>query len=297
MSEGIIANPAEAGIALKVLLRQRHLQGLTAFIKEYNKLARDLDRDLVGSGPSKAQFYRWLSGDVRSLPYAHHCRILEAMFPGWTAEQLFAPYEEVKFAPAREATGAAQKPEPSTPAAGFPTELVAYYPHRAEVANSLWMDLLAGASKSIDLFANASLFLPEDNPDSIGILKEKAASGTRVRILLADPNDPAMDLRGREERLFEAIPARIKMALAYYRPLVDVEGVEFRTHGTALYNSIFRYDDQMLINQHVYGTYGYMAPIMHLRRSPGADLFDMYMKSFELVWQEEATDIREANIW
>jgi len=33
----------------------------------------------------------WLTGAVRSLPYADHCRVLEEMFPGWTADQLFQP--------------------------------------------------------------------------------------------------------------------------------------------------------------------------------------------------------------
>lgn len=153
------------------------------------------------------------------------------------------------------------------------------------------MDLLVGAQQNIDLFANASLFLPEENPEAIGILKKKAASGVTVRILLGDPDHPAMELRGREERLFEAIPGRIRMALAYYRPLVGVEGIEFRLHGTSLYNSIFRYDDQMLVNQHIYGTYGYIAPILHLRRVAGADLFETYMKSFELIWGEESYSI------
>jgi len=82
------------------------------------------------------------------------------------------------------------------------------------------------------------------------------------------------------------------MALAYYRPLVGVEGVEFRLHGTSLYNSIFRYDGQMLVNQHIYGTYGYVAPVLHLRKVAGADLFDTYMKSFELVWKEESYGIQ-----
>lgn len=95
-----------------------------------------------------------------------------------------------------------------------------------------------------------------------------------------------MELRGREERLGEGWIGRIRMALAYYRPLAEVEGVTFHLHATALYNSIFRYDDQMLINQHIYGTYGYLAPILHLRRVPGADLYDTYMRSFERVWEE-----------
>ncbi len=82
------------------------------------------------------------------------------------------------------------------------------------------------------------------------------------------------------------------MALAYYRPLLDTPGVEFRQHETSLYNSIFRYDDQMLVNQHIYGTYGYMAPILHLRKAAGADMFDTYLASFELVWSEESYPYR-----
>lgn len=81
------------------------------------------------------------------------------------------------------------------------------------------------------------------------------------------------------------------MALAYYSPLVGTEGIEFRLHGTSLYNSVFRYDDEMLVNQHAYGTYGYIAPILHLKKSPSSDLFDTYMKSFSLVWEEESRSV------
>jgi len=166
------------------------------------------------------------------------------------------------------------------------TEVVAFYPHRADCPKQLWLDLLIGAKKQLDLFANASLFLPEDNPESIDIIRHKAINGVPVRILLGDPNSPVMELRGREERLDEGLIGRIRMALAYYRPLVDVEGVTFHLHATALYNSIFRYDDQMLVNQHIYGTYGYLAPILHLRQVEGTDLFDTYMRSFERVWED-----------
>lgn len=168
-------------------------------------------------------------------------------------------------------------------------EVVAFYPHRSATPKQLWLDLLLGAQERIDLFANASLFLPEDNPETIPLIRHKAAGGTRVRILLGDPDHPAMGLRGKEERLLD-IPGRVRMALAYYRPLIGQSGIEFRLHGTCLYNSIFRYDDQMLVNQHIYGTYGYLAPILHLRRVEGSDLFDTYMRSFELVWSEEAYD-------
>jgi hypothetical protein len=275
-------------IALKVLLQQRHLHTHSTFCREYDRVATDIDRTLRGGWPSKAQFYRWLSGDLVGLPYADHCRILEGMFPGWKIDQLFQAHDG----------GIGFVPEPATKQAQTPTirpipattstdqgvdQVVAFYPHRADTPKNLWMELLVGAQQDIDLFANASLFLPEENPEAIDILKKKAAIGVRVRILLGDPDHPAMELRGREERLFEAIPSRIRMALAYYRPLVGVDGIDFRLHGTSLYNSIFRYDDQMLVNQHIYGTYGYIAPILHLRRVAGADLFETYMKSFEVA--------------
>ncbi|MGH4020848.1 MAG: helix-turn-helix domain-containing protein [Pseudonocardiaceae bacterium] len=183
-------------------------------------------------------------------------------------------------------------PELEQPRSGpNPSEVIALYPHRFETPKHLWFDLIVGAQQQIDLFANASLFLPEENPEAISIIKHKATNGTKVRILMGDPDSPAMELRGREERLFDAIPARIRMALAYYRPLTDVPGIEFHLHQTSLYNSIFRFDNQMLVNQHVYGTYGYMAPILHLRSVENCDLFDTYARSFELVWSEESYPI------
>jgi transcriptional regulator with XRE-family HTH domain len=166
------------------------------------------------------------------------------------------------------------------------SEVVNLYPHRSDTPRHLWLELLIGSRQNIDLFANASLFLPEENPEVISIIKHKAEQGTIVRILMGDPKSEATKLRGYEERL--DIPGRIRMALAYYKPLTEVEEIEFRLQATALYNSIFRFDDQMLVNQHIYGTYGYLAPILHLRRIQGADLFDTYMKSFERIWNDES---------
>jgi hypothetical protein len=74
------------------------------------------------------------------------------------------------------------------------------------------------------------------------------------------------------------------LALLHYRPLVDVPGVEIRTHGTTLYNSIYRVDDQALINAHVWGVNAYGAPVWHLRRTEGGSMFDTYAESFDAVW-------------
>ncbi len=84
---------------LKLLLRQRHWQPYGTFRTEYDKAAKRVDPDLVGSWPSRAQFNRWLSGQLKGTPYPGHCRVLEDMFPGWSAAQLFQPAGAAQSAP------------------------------------------------------------------------------------------------------------------------------------------------------------------------------------------------------
>jgi len=175
-------------------------------------------------------------------------------------------------------------------------EIATLYPHRSEAPRHLWLDLLTAATRRIWLYANASLFIAEDNPESIDIIRNKAGNGVEVRLLMADPDSPECTRRGVEEQLFDAVPARVRMALSYYAPLAGIPGIEFRLQQETLYNSIFIYDDHMLVNQHVYGMYGYLAPILHLRRMDGGDFFDMYRKSFERVW-EVSFPIEESNFW
>jgi transcriptional regulator with XRE-family HTH domain len=165
-------------------------------------------------------------------------------------------------------------------------EVVAFYAHRSQVPKNCWLELVVGARERIDLLTYASLFLPEDNPESIQILRHKAENGVPIRIALGNPDTPELELRGREERLYDGLLGRVRMALAYYRPLLGVPNVTFHLHQTALYNSIFRFDDQMMVNQHIYGTYGYLAPILHLRKVDTSDLFATYERSFEMAWEE-----------
>lgn len=76
---------------LKALLRARHWQKHSTFTREWDKVARTIDPQLTGSWPRHAQFYRWLRGELRELPYPDSCRVLEAMFPQHSARDLFQP--------------------------------------------------------------------------------------------------------------------------------------------------------------------------------------------------------------
>jgi len=165
-------------------------------------------------------------------------------------------------------------------------EVVGFYPHRAQVPKVLWRELLVGARRSIDLVTYAALHLVEDNPETVDLLQHKAASGVQVRIAMGDPEAPAIKLRGREEHMVDGIVGRVRMANAYYAPLIGSPGIEFRLHHTTLYNSLYRYDEQMLVNHHVYGVHGYLAPTLHLRQADSGDLFDTYARSFDLIWAE-----------
>jgi hypothetical protein len=70
----------------------------------------------------------------------------------------------------------------------------------------------------------------------------------------------------------------------HYQPLVGVSGVEVHLHRTTLYNSIYRADDDLLVNAHVWGVNAYSAPVTHLRRVTAGSLFDTYAASFEAMW-------------
>jgi hypothetical protein len=78
---------------LKALVTQRHLQRYGTFRVEYELAAARLASGGEGlRAPSRAQFFRWLDGHLKGgVPYPDACRVLEAMFPGWTAAELFGP--------------------------------------------------------------------------------------------------------------------------------------------------------------------------------------------------------------
>ncbi|GAA1881949.1 helix-turn-helix domain-containing protein [Actinomadura bangladeshensis] len=169
------------------------------------------------------------------------------------------------------------------------SELVTIYPRRTMVPRDAWGRLFATAKEDIGVLVYSGLFLSEDS----GIQRtfaEKAQAGVRVRILLGDPDSPQVAERGADEGVGDAQAAKIRNALVLYKNLRKQDGVEFRYHNTVLYNSIYRADDQLLVNTHVYGITAALAPVWHLRRIAGGDLVNTYLDSFERVW-ENATPI------
>lgn len=161
-------------------------------------------------------------------------------------------------------------------------EVVATFPHRSAVPRDLWRSLIEGATSEIGILVYSGLFLAED-VDLVSMIGRRAADGVAVRILLGDPDSQQVALRGHEERIDEAMAGRIRHAIVLLEPLA-VPGVEIRLHGTSLYNSIFRFDDDVLVNHHVYGVAAAHSPVLHLRHAGPSGLPATYLESFERVW-------------
>lgn len=162
-------------------------------------------------------------------------------------------------------------------------EIVTVYPHRHMVPSGLWREMYDRAKTRVDVLVYAGLWLSED-PQFHELLKSKVSANAQVRLLLGDPACDAVRQRGIDEG-HRIMDGKIRNALMNYRPLLASHpDIGIRLHDATLYNSLFRADDEMLVNTHVYGIGAYLAPVLHLRRLPGGGLFDTYANSIEQTW-------------
>ena len=164
-----------------------------------------------------------------------------------------------------------------------PDDLGTIYPHRWAVPREAWTRLFASAEHDIGILAYSALFLAEDT-GILRILADKGRAGVTVRIALGDPDGPHAAERGEEEGIGDAMPAKIRNALTLYRPLTKVQNVEIRLHRTVLYNSIYRADSQLMVNQHTYGIPAAQAPVFCLCDTGSGKMASLYCDSFERVW-------------
>jgi DNA-binding transcriptional regulator YdaS (Cro superfamily) len=213
----------------------------------------------LGVDPKTVQ--RWVAGRV---PYPRH-RMALAELTGWTLRDLWPELP-------RQAERAA-----------IADEVRIVYPRRSAVPSDAWARLFGRAEREIDVLAYSALFLAEDAAAQ-HVLREKACASVRVRIALGDPEGVQVARRGDEERIGDGMGARIRTALVGFGSLSDEPGVAVRLHDTVLYNSIYRADDEMLVNTHVYGRPGAHAPVLHLKGVRADGMVATYLASFERVW-------------
>ncbi len=166
----------------------------------------------------------------------------------------------------------------------WPKEIKAAYAHRAEVPASAWWHLLSQAHQHIDLLGYAMSFLPEQHPRLTSLLRQKSMASCKIRIALADPTCKHVQERDQEEQLGGTLPDLIKSTIYLFRELWNCDGIEIHYHTTPLYNSLFRFDNDMFVTPHLYGLHGSKAPLLHLHSLGSGGLFANFAAHFEAIW-------------
>lgn len=268
---------APHGTLLKQLLQRRHLQGHRAFCREYDRVARSVDRSLVGNWPGKAQFYRWLAGDLAGLPYADHCLILEKMLPGFSASELFGP-------PAA---------EPTTGAAATGTlDLTGVFRTRAEFTQAMPPSAIFDRARRLRCCGlSLNLICQQYSDTSLQTILE---SGAAVECLFLDPEGDEIELREREERhsdghLRSLTRLNIEV-LGRLRARLSAEArdrLELRTYDGPLRFNITLVDDWLCIAQaYLPFVRGVESPTFVAdRRIREIGLFETFQQTYTALWE------------
>jgi len=206
---------------------------------------------------------RWLTGRV---PHARH---------RWTTAELLSAAEDDIWPGTQSSRASAPYAEP-----------VGCFANRASVPRDLWLSLLKNAERQIDVLVYSGTFFAQTNPHVAAMLTTRVRAGAAVRLCFADPAESAVAQRDREEQLDGTLAAKIRASLTYYRTLLAEPGCEIRLHNATVYASLFRYDDDLLANPHIWGQPASANPLLHLRRQPDSapGWFDQYITSFETLW-------------
>ncbi|MEV5750892.1 DUF5919 domain-containing protein [Actinoallomurus sp. NPDC052308] len=204
-------------ILLNVLVQQRQLVRYGMFRAAYENAAKKVDRELIGTAPSRAQLHRWISGGLKRLPHTDHCRVLQRMFPGWTADQLFAPCPDdlLSAEPTPPATaGQAARTPPVTRREAAPAhrlvevdartgpglplaDVAAVFTTRAEFTYAMPPQAMFDDAKEVRAAGLSLNLLCQQYPDQrLRLLLE---NGARLECLFLDPDGDAIQAREREE--------------------------------------------------------------------------------------------------
>ena len=176
---------------------------------------------------------------------------------------------------------------PSTGTAPQTIESVAgYFPTRALMPASYLMTLVNATRERIDVLALAAMWLWDSAPDFGSTLRLKRAEGVAIRLCLGDPSGCAVERRGHEEGLGELMSARCRISLRYAGYWLEGTQSAVRIHDTSLYATILRFDDDVLLNWHLYGLPAADAPVIHAQVGDERSLANRALESFERVWSD-----------
>jgi hypothetical protein len=167
------------------------------------------------------------------------------------------------------------------------------YASRTQLPAAAWKQHFADATTGIDILVFAATFLFDTLDGFLDTLLDAATRGVQVRFLVGDPDSATMTIRGDEEAIGEAVIARCRTTVELLTPHAHTPGLHIRTHRSTLYTSIYRVDDAMIVNFHIYGSPGRNNPVLVLSRHHEPRLWATLEQSFTRVWDNATPLIRK----
>lgn len=189
-------------------------------------------------------------------------------------------------------------PEADIPTSGRDQrgEIIAAYAHTNDLDAPDWRGLLSAARERIDLL-DYTLAHILDSPGITEALKDKARAGCQIRILLSSRDSTHLALAEAEHGhppSLTGIPAAasdIDRALGRLQPLLGIPNLDARTFIASRFNTILRFDEQMLLTLHLYGLPPVSAPLLHLRRTGRDGLFEQFACHYDAIWDDAGRPI------
>ncbi len=162
-------------------------------------------------------------------------------------------------------------------------EVIGAYPRRSDANVPDWQTLMRAARRQIDLLGYTLLEVVQ-TPGIGELLAAKSSGGVPVRIAIAAGNSEQAAGADGEHRPPGQLLRRLRDSSERLAPLAAARGVQIREHHTGTSHTILRFDEQMLVTIHLYGTPGFQAPLLHLHRQRDFGVFDQLAKHLEDVW-------------
>jgi hypothetical protein len=156
--------------------------------------------------------------------------------------------------------------------------LAALWVSRSDVPLSTWIDRLRAAKREILIVASAMQFLSERD-DFLRLIDQKSQDGCFVSILLQDPDSEHQRHRSEEEGDNGSIKSRVETTIGRLRNVLTGRHSELRFFDQVLYNSIFCFDDSMIVTPHIFGLAGASAPAF-IATSGSNTLYEKYKLQF-----------------
>jgi len=181
--------------------------------------------------------------------------------------------------------------------AGAPAtaEVIGAYAHRADIPNDLWVSLVNKTTERIDIIGYAYPFVLELLPKASGLIAAKTRAGCQVRLGFADPDCDHVMERDTLEQMGGTLPGRIRNALSMLGPLANTPGCSVGLHTMHLYNSVFRFDDEMIVTPYLFRARGYQHTALHLRKLSPHGIFESFADQFEQIWGSVTPYTTEGN--